>query len=115
MIITEYSELQNERKIGKNIYCAIITENSVIQLFDENKLNKMFILQIFLLIAIVVACTSAEETPVTKDRDCIQVGNRDGRDFTEHRCPLKWYVAGLQFVGHQNGESAYVVTCCQDI
>lgn len=72
--------------------------------------------QVFLLIVvIVVACSSAEETSVLRDRDCIQIGNRDGRDFTEHRCPLKWYVAGLQFVGHQNGESAYVITCCQDI
>lgn len=62
-----------------------------------------------------VAFSSAEEIIVTKNRDSIQIGNRDGRDFEEHRCPLKWYVAGLQFVGHQNGESAYLITCCQDI
>lgn len=67
----------------------------------------------FLLIA--VAYSSAGTIPVERERDCIQIGNKDGRDFTEHRCPLKWYVAGLQFVGHQNGESAYLITCCQDL
>lgn len=75
----------------------------------------MLFLQFFLLIVIAVACSLAEETPELINRDCIQIGNKDGRDFTEHRCPLKWYVAGLQFVGHQNGESAYLITCCQDL
>ncbi|HAD0572715.1 TPA_asm: Shufflon protein B, partial [Salmonella enterica subsp. enterica serovar Typhimurium] len=43
---------------------------------------------------------------------CSQMGNWGGRDFTEYRCPAGWYVAGLQFVGHQRNESAYVITCC---
>lgn len=66
---------------------------------------------------IVVACTllPAEGAPKPLARDCIQMGNRDGRDFTEHKCPINWYVAGLQFAGHQNGESAYLITCCQDV
>lgn len=70
---------------------------------------------------IAVAYSSAEEKPLNEKiapkafRDCIQIGNYDGRDFKEHRCPLNWYVAGLQFVGHQNQESAYVITCCQDV
>lgn len=75
----------------------------------------MLFSQIFLIVLIGVAYTLAEEKTAPLERDCIQIGNREGRDFNEHRCPLKWYVAGLQFVGHQNGESAYVVTCCQDI
>lgn len=72
------------------------------------------------LIVVAVAYTSAEENGPVQiapkiARDCIQIGNYDGRDFREHRCPLYWYVAGLQFVGHQNQESAYVITCCQDV
>lgn len=64
---------------------------------------------------IAIAYTLAEDVPKQMARDCIQIGNRDGRDFTEHKCPLNWYVAGLQFAGHQNGESAYLITCCQDV
>lgn len=67
-----------------------------------------------MVIAFSVAFSSAEES-APRARDCIQIGNRDGRDFTHYMCPLKWYVAGFQFVGHQNGESAYLVTCCQDV
>lgn len=42
-----------------------------------------------------IAFSSAGKIPVPEvlGRDCIQIGNKDGRDFTEHRCPLKWYVA----------------------
>ncbi|WP_387691561.1 shufflon system plasmid conjugative transfer pilus tip adhesin PilV [Photorhabdus sp. RM71S] len=47
-----------------------------------------------------------------EQRECRQVGNWWGRDFKEYRCPVGWYASGLQFVGHQNGESAYVITCC---
>lgn len=47
-----------------------------------------------------------------KQSRCMQMGNGGGRDFTEHRCPLGWYAAGLQFVGHQDNESAYLITCC---
>lgn len=72
-------------------------------------------MQVFLFVLIALTYCIAEEAPVQLARDCIQIGNRDGRDFTEHQCPLNWYVAGLQFVGHQNGESAYVVSCCQDV
>lgn len=43
---------------------------------------------------------------------CTQMGNWGGRDFNEYRCPVGWYAAGLQFVGHQHNESAYVITCC---
>lgn len=43
---------------------------------------------------------------------CTQVGNWTGRDFTEYRCPVGWYSAGLKFTGHQHSESAYVITCC---
>lgn len=64
---------------------------------------------------IAIAYTIADEATAPLGRDCIQMGNKDGRDFTEHKCPLNWYVAGLQFVGHQNGESAYLITCCQDV
>ncbi|WP_164834920.1 shufflon system plasmid conjugative transfer pilus tip adhesin PilV [Photorhabdus temperata] len=44
---------------------------------------------------------------------CKQIGNFGGRDFTHYKCPVGWYAAGLQFVGHQRSESAYVITCCQ--
>lgn len=47
-----------------------------------------------------------------KQDQCMQTGNPQGRDFTEHRCPLGWYAAGLKFDGHQHNESAYVITCC---
>lgn len=48
-----------------------------------------------------------------QQRQCQQMGNFSGRDFTNYVCPVGWYSAGLQFVGHQNNESAYVITCCQ--
>ncbi|MEX0446560.1 shufflon system plasmid conjugative transfer pilus tip adhesin PilV [Xenorhabdus sp. SGI246] len=44
---------------------------------------------------------------------CTKMGNWGGRDFNEYRCPVGWYAAGLQFVGHQGRESAYVITCCR--
>ncbi|QTP13359.1 shufflon system plasmid conjugative transfer pilus tip adhesin PilV [Serratia symbiotica] len=47
-----------------------------------------------------------------KQDQCAKIGNFTGRDFTDYRCPLGWYAAGLQFVGHQHNESAYVITCC---
>lgn len=47
-----------------------------------------------------------------QQRECRQIGNFSGRDFTHHVCPVGWYSAGLQFVGHQNNESAYAITCC---
>lgn len=47
-----------------------------------------------------------------KQNQCMQTGNSQGRDFSEHRCPVGWYAAGLQFDGHQHNESAYVITCC---
>ncbi|WP_244193552.1 shufflon system plasmid conjugative transfer pilus tip adhesin PilV [Pantoea cypripedii] len=47
-----------------------------------------------------------------KQDQCTQIGNSQGRDFSEHRCPAGWYTAGLEFVGHQDSESAYVITCC---
>lgn len=47
-----------------------------------------------------------------QQRECKQIGNFTGRDFTNYVCPIGWYSAGLQFVGHQHNESAYVITCC---
>lgn len=47
-----------------------------------------------------------------QQRECKQMGNWGGRDFSEYRCPVGWYAAGLKFVGHQHQESAYVITCC---
>lgn len=47
-----------------------------------------------------------------QQRECKQIGNFSGRDFTNYVCPVGWYSAGLQFVGHQHNESAYVITCC---
>ncbi|MND43104.1 hypothetical protein D3C80_338950 [compost metagenome] len=44
--------------------------------------------------------------------ECTQIGNFTGRDFTNYVCPVGWYAAGLQFSGHQDNESAYVITCC---
>lgn len=82
------------------------------------------ILVFFILVIAAINYSSAEEDVAVNSarvveprlqRDCMQIGNRSGRDFTQHLCPLRWYVAGLQFVGHQNGESAYLITCCQDI
>lgn len=74
-----------------------------------------FFRKVLLLVIIAVAYTTAGPVPIPLARDCIKIGNKDGRDFTEHMCPLNWYVAGLQFVGHQNGESAYVISCCQNV
>lgn len=99
--------LKNEFKIGKNIFFGYF-------MMKTNWINFVF-WQIFVFIIIAIAYSSAGKIPAPKERDCIQIGNYDGRDFKEHRCPMKWYVAGLQFVGHQNQESAYVITCCQDI
>ena len=47
-----------------------------------------------------------------KQDQCTQIGNWTGRDFTDYRCPIGWYAAGLKFQGHQHSESAYVITCC---
>lgn len=47
-----------------------------------------------------------------RQQECTQMGNYTGRDFTEHRCPVGWYAAGLKFNGHQHNESAYIITCC---
>jgi len=48
-----------------------------------------------------------------QQNSCHWVGNSQGRDFNPHICAVGEYVAGLQFVGHQSNESAYVVQCCK--
>lgn len=113
-----HSSTKNERKIRKNFHFFVSNGNQVNQFVD-------FISQIILFVAIIsVYCSSVKEEAAVNvpkgvepraQRDCIKIGNFDGRDFKEHLCPLRWYVAGLQFVGHQSGESAYVISCCQDI
>ncbi|MFT4464717.1 MAG: shufflon system plasmid conjugative transfer pilus tip adhesin PilV [Sodalis sp. (in: enterobacteria)] len=62
----------------------------------------------------LLSCTNGRWTSggSLEQRECQQVGNWWGRDFREYRCPAGWYASGLQFVGHQNEESAYVITCC---
>lgn len=84
-------------------------------LFDGDKIMMLFFSKVFLFVLIAVAYTFAGPISTPLGRDCIQIGNKEGRDFTLHMCPLNWYVAGLQFVGHQNGESAYAISCCQNV
>lgn len=62
----------------------------------------------------ILACESGmwRANGALQQNECIEIGNATGRDFTNYRCPLGWYSAGLRFTGHQRNESAYVITCC---
>lgn len=47
-----------------------------------------------------------------QQNSCYLTGNFTGRDFSAYRCAVGYYVAGIQFIGHADSESAYIFTCC---
>lgn len=55
----------------------------------------------------------AQCTQIFSCSSTYKVGNGGGRDFGAKMCNPGDYVAGLEFVGHGNNESAYVVVCCR--